>query len=153
MGVKKCRFILLLLCLAAAGCIQIQEPEFRGLSNLEVRNVGLSAVQIGFGMTYYNPNNFAVSVKETAVKVYLDEVYLGEFAQDTVIAVNKKSEFTAPLSGQISMATFLKLDLQDIHKREVSILAEGTTKVGKAGFFITEKVHYEGRHRLSQFRL
>lgn len=104
-------------------------------------------------MTYYNPNNFAVSVKETAVKVYLDEVYLGEFAQDTVIAVNKKSEFTAPLSGQISMATFLKLDLQDIHKREVSILAEGTTKVGKAGFFITEKVHYEGRHRLSQFRL
>jgi LEA14-like dessication related protein len=103
-------------------------------------------------MTYFNPNNFTVAVKETGADVYLDSVYLGRFVQDSVVDVGKNSEFTVPLSGSITMTTFFKLDLKDIHKREVTVRADGSTRVGKAGLFITKKIAYSGRHRLSQLK-
>jgi LEA14-like dessication related protein len=138
---------------AFVGCSKIQEPEFREVREFRVRNIGLEDVTIGFGMTYFNPNNFSVSVKETGAKVYIDSVFLGDFVQDTTIAVGENTDFTIPLSGTITITTFFKMNLKDIHKRAVLIQADGSTKVGKAGIFITKKIRYEGRHRLSQLRL
>lgn len=103
-------------------------------------------------MVYYNPNNFSVTVKETDMKVYIDSVFLGNFVQRTTVNVGEKGDFTIPLTGQILVATFLQLDLKDIHKRTVQVQAEGTTKVGKGGIFITKEVQYKGRHRLSDLR-
>ncbi len=144
---------MLLILILGAGCTKIEEPEFREIRNFRLKNLGLDEVTIGMGMTYYNPNNFSVSVKETGAKVYLDSVFLGTFVQDTTIAVASKSDFTVPLSGSISLSTFLQMDLKDIHKREVLIQANGDTKVGKAGIFITKKIVYSGRHRLNQLKL
>jgi LEA14-like dessication related protein len=131
-------------------CSKIEEPEFRALERIQVTNLGLEAISIGFGMTYYNPNNFTVTVKETAANVYLDGTLLGQFSQDSAVDVGQKSDFTVVLSGTIPLSTFLQMNLKDIHKREVSIVADGSTKVGKAGIFIDRKIAYRGKHRLDQ---
>ena len=72
--------------------------------------------------------------------------------QNTTIAVGKEADFTIPLSGNIPLQTFFKLRLKDVHKRDVTIRAEGNTKVGKAGIFITKNITYQGTHRLDQIR-
>lgn len=146
-------FFLLWVTALLFSCSKIQEPEFVGVRDFRVRNLGLQEVTIGFGMAYYNPNGFSVSVKETGAKVYLDSVYLGNFEQDTTIVVNEKSAFTVPLSGTIPLETFFKLNMKDIHKRQVLIRADGSTKVGKAGLYITKAITYQGWHRLGQLKL
>lgn len=150
---KRSRIFLIPLALIFAGCIQVEEPEIKEVRNFRVENLYLSDVRIGFSIVYYNPNDFSVTVKETEVKVYIDAVLLGNFVQDTSVDVNKRGDFTIPLTGQIPVATVLQLDLKDIHKRTVQVQAEGTTKVGKGGIFITRRVQYKGQHRLSDLRL
>lgn len=140
---------LLLLLFCFTGCIKIQEPEFRSIRGIRLKNMGLEEATIGLIITYFNPNNFSVAAKETAIDIYLDSTYLGRFIQDSVVEVNQRADFSIPLTGKISLTTFLNLNLNDIHKREIFIQAEGSTKVGIAGFYLTQKIHFVGRHRLS----
>jgi len=150
--VKRGSFLLLLFLVGAASCVHVEEPEFREVKDFKVGNLSLSDVQIGFGMTYYNPNNFSVSVKETGVNVYLDSVFLGTFIQEAAVDVREKADFTIPLSGQIPVGTVLQFNLKDVHNRTILVQAEGTTKVGKGGIYITKKVTYKGRHRRSDLQ-
>ena len=145
-------FFAITVLLFVTGCVKIEEPEFRGIRDFRVDKFGISEVVVGLGMAYYNPNNFTVAVKETVVKVYVDSVYLGDFKQDTLIAVNKNAEFVIPLSGTVPLAALLKMRIKDIHKRDVLLQADGLTRIGKAGVFIEKAVRYRGRHRLDQVR-
>jgi LEA14-like dessication related protein len=99
-------------------------------------------------MVYFNPNNFSVAVKETAAKVYVEDVYLGEFTQDSLLDVKKNAEFVIPLSGEIALSTLVNSDLKKLLKSQVFIRAEGKARIGKAGIFITKDIRYQGRHRL-----
>ena len=130
------------------GCTRIKEPEFRRIDNFHLKNLGLQQATIAFNVTYYNPNNFGVTVKEAAADVYLASVYLGKFAQDSVIGVGKNAQFAIPLSGSVSLQTVLNLNLQELVQREVLVKANGNVKVGKAGIFITKPFVYQGKHRI-----
>lgn len=131
-----------------AGCTKIKEPQFRRIDNFHLKNFGLQQAVIAFNVTYYNPNNFGVTVKEAGADVYLDSVYLGKFIQDSTIGVTKNAEFSIPLSGAVSLQTVLNLNLQELAQREVLVKANGNVKVGKAGIFITKPFIYQGKHRL-----
>lgn len=150
---RKRSLLLCLVAFLAQSCNQIAEPEFRELENFQVKKLGFDQVTIGLGMTFHNPNNFSVTVKETGADVYIDSVFLGKFSQDTAVAVSQKADFTIPLSGSIPLTTFLKMDMKNIDKREVLIRADGSTKLGKAGIFISKDIQYRGRHRLSDVKL
>jgi LEA14-like dessication related protein len=146
MAVK--RLLPFLALIVLAGCTKMREPQFRRIDNFRLKNFGLQEVVIAFNVTYYNPNNFGVSVKEAGADVYLDTVYLGKFAQDSTVSVKKNSEFSIPLSGAVSFQTVLNMDLQELSQREVLLKANGSVKVGKAGIFITKPFNYQGKHRL-----
>src|SRR6478672_9016727 len=120
-----------------AGCTKIKEPQFRRVDNFHLKNFGLQQAVIAFNVSYFNPNNFGVTVKEAAADVYLDSIYLGKFVQDSTIGVNKNAEFSIPLSGTISLQTILSLNLQELAQREVLLRANGNVKVGKAGIYIS----------------
>jgi LEA14-like dessication related protein len=150
---KKYLFPTLLVVLIVSGCTQIKEPEFRRLDNFKLKSIGLSEAKIGLTVTYYNPNNFTMTVKETSAQVSLEGVDLGRFVQDTLVTVGANAEFSIPISGAVSVNKLMQMNLPDLANREVLIRATGTTKVGKAGIFITKPFTYEGRHRLDQIRL
>jgi LEA14-like dessication related protein len=128
--------------------MKIVEPQFRRLENFKIEKLGLQESTVGLNITYYNPNNFGVTVKEGIADLYLDSVYIGKFLQSQYVAVNKKAEFSLPLTGSVSMKTALQLNLMDISNREVFIKALGSIKVGKAGIYINRKIDYQGRHKL-----
>jgi len=139
-----------LLLLFLAGCARIREPQFRRIDNFHLKNFGLQQAVIGFNVTYYNPNNFGVTVREAAADVYLDSVYLGKFVQDSTIGVNRNAEFSIPLSGAVALQTVLNLNFQELSQRQVLLKANGSVKVGKAGIYITKPFTYQGFHRLEE---
>ena len=95
-----------------------------------------------------SPNNFGVSVKEAVLDVYLDSAYLGKFTQPQVVAVDNKAEFAIPLEAKISLQNAMNLGLERKLGKEVSVRADGSVKVGKAGVFVTKDINYKGRHVL-----
>ena len=131
-----------------SACGKIKDPEFRRLESFGVKNFSPEKVDIGFKVTYYNSNNFTVSVKEAATEVYIDSVYMGKFTQDQVVEVGKQEEFSLPLSGSVSLATALKLKINDLSNRSLLIQATGSVKVGKAGIYITRPFTYSGQHKV-----
>src|SRR4051812_40881963 len=146
----KWMYASLLLAFLATSCSKMKEPEFRRIERFRVKQLGLQQTTIGFYVTYFNPNNFGVNVKEAEADVYMDSVYMGKFIQDSAVAVGKNAEFSVPFSGGISLQKALQLDLKNIGERDVLIRADGNVKVGKAGIFINKKIHYEGKHRLDE---
>ena len=141
--------VLFLLFLAS--CSNIKNPEFRKVEQFRVKNVGLQEVTVAFNVSFFNPNKFGVTVKDAVADIYMDSVFLGKFSQDSLIYVNRKADFSIPLSGKISLGTALKLDLRNIGERKVFIKADGTARVGKAGIFVNKDFDYEGSHGLSEF--
>jgi LEA14-like dessication related protein len=142
------RLLPFLCVILLLGCAKIKEPEFRRIGSFRVKNFGLQEVTIALNVTYYNPNNFGVSVKEAEADIYLDTVYMGKFLQDSTISVLKNSEFSIPLSGTVSLQKVLKLNLAELAQREVLVKADGSVKVGKAGIFVSKPFQYEGKHRI-----
>ncbi len=147
--------VLFLLFLAS--CSNIKNPEFRKVEQFRVKNVGLQEVTVAFNVSFFNPNNFGVTVKDAVADIYMDSVFLGKFSFPFsgifpgLIYVNRKADFSIPLSGKISLGTALKLDLRNIGERKVFIKADGTARVGKAGIFVNKDFDYEGSHGLSEF--
>ena len=140
--------VLALMVLGVVGCRDVKDPEFRRIENFRVKSMGLTHATIGFTITYNNPNNFGVSVKEAVALVMLDSVSIGEFRQDSSISVRKSSDFSVPMTGTITIGTIRKLDIPALAFKEIPVQANGTVKVGKAGVFVTKPIQYQGRHRL-----
>jgi hypothetical protein len=46
----------------------------------------------------------------------------------------------------------MQLDLQNIDTRQVTVKATGSTRVGKAGIYITKPFSYQGKHTLNEIR-
>lgn len=134
-------------------CGKIEDPEFRGIERFGIRHLDFEAPVIGFDVKYFNPNNLTVAAKEASISVYLDSNYLGDFKQDSLISVSKKSEFVIPLSGAIPIRNFVGLKLNDLGQREVLLEARGSIKIGKAGIYVNKAINYSGRHRLSDIKL
>jgi LEA14-like dessication related protein len=142
----------LLFLLAAAlflgACGQIRDPEFRRLESFRVKKAGLQQTDLGFAVTYFNPNRFGVSVKETEADFYIDSVFIGKFVQEHPVEVGKNAEFSIPFTGSIALMTLLQLNIQDLNHRKVDIKANGSVKIGKAGVYISRPFIYQGKHQV-----
>ena len=144
------KFIIALsfLLVLTTACKKVKDPEFRRLESFGVKSFGIQKVDLGFKVTYFNPNNFSVNVKEAGGDFYIDSVYIGKFVQDQEIAVAENAEFSIPFSGTVPIATALKLKINDLASRELLLQANGSVKVGKAGVFISRPFTYSGRHKV-----
>ena len=137
-----------ILGITISSCGKVEEPQFRRLDDFGIRKLGIQESTVGFSAVYFNPNNFGVSVKEAVLDVYLDSAYLGKFTQPQVVAVDNKAEFAIPLEAKISLQNAMNLGLERKLGKEVSVRADGSVKVGKAGVFVTKDINYKGRHVL-----
>lgn len=148
---KPSKHIILLLYVfifLTSSCGQMKDPQFRGVENFGVKNVGLQDATFGLQITYFNPNGFGVTVKEADIDLYVDSVFIGKFIQPNAINVVQGSEFSIPIEGKVS---WKKLAQSGLHKkagREVNVKAIGKVKVGKAGVFVNKDIQYAGNHKL-----
>lgn len=113
--------------------------------------MGFSESVIKMELVYTNPNRFGFQVRKTEADVYVDDVYLGRAISDTLIKVDRKSDFVIPLKIQTDTKNMLKNSWQALTNKTVLIRATGTITAGVAGIFKTIPLAYEGRHETSFF--
>ncbi len=145
--------IVLVIAFAWTGCQDVKDPEFRRVDNFGLRNLSLEEATVGFNVTYFNPNNFGVTVKEAEADIYLDSMYLGKFTQDQAVNVSKASDFSIPFSGKVSLKTALAMNLDSLARKDILLKADGSARIGKAGIYITKPIKYQGKHRLDEIKL
>jgi len=147
---KKIAATLLLVALLWS-CKKPQGFEYRDVKNVTVKQLGFNQTQLGMELVYFNPNNFGVDLKHVDCDIYIDKNYLGKFVLDTTMHIDRKSEFSLPSKVDVDMKNIFKNTLSVLFSREVLVTVKGTTKVGKAGIFITFPVNYEARHKVDLF--
>jgi hypothetical protein len=152
MQVKTLFPFLVLLAGLLSSCKDVKDPEFRRVDNFGIRNLSIQEARIGFDVTYFNPNNFGVNVKEAVADVYLDSLYIGKFVQDRTIDVPRGAEFSIPFTGSVPLRTVLGLNLDNLSSRQLLLRAEGSARVGKGGIYLTKPINYRGMHSLDDIR-
>lgn len=143
---------IFLISIASLSCNTFKTPEYKEFRNLSFENWGFSQSVIKMELVYNNPNRFGFQVKRTEADVYVDDVYLGRAISDTLIKVDRKSDFVIPMLIQTDMKNMLKNSWSALLNKTVLIRATGTITAGVGGIFKTIPLSYEGRHETSLFK-
>lgn len=142
---------MLILSVATVSCNSFKTPEYKEFRNLSYGGLGFSESIIKMELVYTNPNRFGFQVKRTEVDVYVDDVYLGRAISDSLIKVDRKSDFVIPMTIKTDTKNLFKNSWSALLNKTVLIRATGTITAGVAGIFKTIPLTYEGRHETSLF--
>ena len=136
-------------CLRA--CTKPQAFDYRDIRNVKVENIGYDQTALTVDLVYYNPNHFGVNLKKVDCDIYIDNRYLGKYQLDTLMHINRLSEFILPSRIMVDMKTVFKNAFTLLFNKEVLVNVKGTTRVGKAGVYATIPFNYEARHKIELF--
>jgi LEA14-like dessication related protein len=142
---------LLLISITTLSCNTFKIPEYKEFRNLSFEKAGFSESTIKMELVYNNPNRFGFQVRKTECDVYVDDVYLGRAISDTLIKVDKKSDFAIPIYIKTDMKNLFKNAWIALTNKTVLVRATGTITAGVAGIYKTIPLSYEGRHEASLF--
>jgi hypothetical protein len=142
---------LFLLLIPFGSCKKPESFEYRDLRNFKVDSLGFENSVISMDLVYFNPNNYGVDLKNIDCYVYVEHNYLGKYVLDTTMHIAKKSEFVVPSKMQVDMKNLFKNTITSLFSKELLLEVKGTTRVGKAGIYITVPFSYSGRHEFSMF--
>lgn len=144
-----CLFCLLLGFLTA--CQTPKGFDYRDVKNIKIEKLDYDKSTLSLELVYFNPNNFGVDLKKVDCDVYINSNYLGKYQLDTIMHIDKKSEFSLPSKMNLDMKDIFKNALTVFLNKEVLVTVKGSTRVGKAGIFVTVPFNYEGRHKVEVF--
>lgn len=144
-------YLFLVILLLTTACKKPQGFEYRDLKNFKVNNWGFDRTTISMDLSFYNPNNFGVDLRKVDCDIYIDNTFLGKFMLDTLMRIERQTEFTLPTSMEVDMRQIFKNSFNVLFSKEVLVGAKGTTRVGKGGVFINVPFNYQGRHKVDLF--
>jgi LEA14-like dessication related protein len=121
------------------------------MKNLKIDSVGLVNSKISLELVYFNPNNFGVDLKHVDCDVYINHNYLGKYVLDTTMHIARRSEFSIPSSMNVDMKNVFKNALQAFLSKKVLVEINGSTRVGKGGFYLTVPFNYSAMDSFSIF--
>lgn len=142
---------LIIFAVFLISCNKPQSFEYRGMQNLKMDSVGLVSSKISLELVYFNPNNFGVDLRNVSCDIYINHNYLGKYVLDTVMHITKRSEFAIPGSMNVDMKNIYKNAIGTFLSKQVLVELNGSTKVGKGGFFITVPFNYSAMETFSMF--
>ena len=134
-----------------AACNKPQSFDYRGMQNLKVDSVGLVNSKISLDLIYFNPNNFGVELRNVTCDVYINHNYLGKYVLDTLMHIPRHSEFFIPSNMEVDMKNIYKNAFGALFSNQVLVELKGTTRLGKAGIFVTVPFNYSAMEKFSLF--
>ncbi|SKA12432.1 LEA type 2 family protein [Sediminibacterium ginsengisoli] len=142
---------LLLFPLVFIACQKPKAFDYRDVKNVKLETLGFDQTALTMDLVYYNPNGFGVDLRKVDCDIYIDNHYLGKFKLDTLMHIQRRSEFVLPSRIMVDMKGVYKNAFTLLFSKEVLINVKGTTRVGKAGIFANIPFSYEARHKLDLF--
>jgi len=143
--------VALFLFCCIASCKKPESFEYRDIRNFKIDSLGFDKSTVSMDLVYFNPNNYGVDLKKVDCDVFVQHNFLGKYCLDTTMHIAKRSEFFIPSRMQIDMKNLMKNTLTSFFSTELLVEVKGTTRVGKAGIYITVPFSYSGWQKFSLF--
>jgi LEA14-like dessication related protein len=137
---------LLLNVFFITACNQLQIPVYKRMDNFRFDAFSFKQIVFKSDLVMFNPNKIGIELLETETDIYINDIKLGHSAQNKAIRVNKKSEFTIPLTVQLATNqlsfSFIKSLWQSMRKGKVKLHVIGSCRLRKAGIPINFPINY-----------
>ncbi|MHA7058989.1 LEA type 2 family protein [Aquimarina sp. M1] len=98
------KFLLLstiLTCIIS--CSVSRKPEFKYISNIEVKNVSMRNVTLKADAIFHNPNNLSGKLSLNDIHIFVDNIDMGTISSQS-FDVPPKREFIIPIEGKVSLS-------------------------------------------------
>jgi len=145
--VKNFRLALLPLLMLAA-CASPQSLEYKGVSNFYISAVGLNKSTIGADVMLYNPNRYAVDVKDADLDIFLNNRPAGKAVLDRRVSIPARDSVAIPVAVQASLGSLVNTGIQLMKNPEVMVKIAGSVRAGRGGVFVRVPVRYEGKQKV-----
>jgi LEA14-like dessication related protein len=80
-----------------------KEPVFRDIRNLQVIKLEGQLAEISADALFNNPNSFTATLLNTELKVYSNDVLLGQVSQTHITEIPAESDFDIPLTFKVDL--------------------------------------------------
>ena len=108
------KFLLLLTILViTSGCSISNKPEFKYISNIDVKNVSMRNVTLSADAVFDNPNLLKGKLSIDDIHVFVDNIDVGSISSEE-FDVPSQGEFTIPLEGTFSMSKIYDNNKQNL---------------------------------------
>jgi LEA14-like dessication related protein len=101
---------------------------------------------------FYNPNKYALNVKEAEMDVYFNDRLLGHTSLSDVVSLPPLDTTFVPFTIQASVADILANTAQIFLNPNVRVKVQGNAKAGRGGIFVNVPINYQGTQRIQLSR-
>lgn len=148
---KKLIWLLIITAVVFMSCSSPKALEYRNYHGFSIERLGYSNSTIKIDLTYFNPNNFSMQLKNTDLDIFINGKLFGHSATDTLIQIPRKDTFSLPVKFNVNMQSVYQNALNTLLGKEVTIRVAGKVKVGKANVFMYFPINYESKETFSLF--
>ena len=143
------KILMPLFCvLLLAACGKPKPPQYLGYNNVRLEKAGLASNIVAADIKFYNPNPYALKLKEADLDVYVNGKLIGKSRTDSLITLPGRDSSAVPLRMQAAAKDLLGIMAQLVLDPNVRLRVKGTARVGRGGVFINLPVDYEGTQRI-----
>jgi LEA14-like dessication related protein len=142
---KKWAFPTLVIALFFTACSKPIPPEFIGVEQFKVINMGLAESTLGLEVKMYNPNKTRMQLKDADIDIFINEMKLGNSVLDSTIDIPRQDTFMIPIQVKVKTLSGATKLIQSLSDSAVNFKVSGNAKLGKAGVFVNYPLLYEGR--------
>lgn len=140
----------LALIFVLASCGRMQDPQFKGIENVNLDKASFDSATVTLDIRYHNPNSFKGSLKKAEGDAWMDSTYLGHFIVDSTVQIPANSEFLVPVKLAVDMKQILKHSFAALLNEDVMLRIKGKARAGKSGFYRNFNLNYQGKQNLRE---
>ncbi len=142
--------LLSTIFLIFSSCSISKKPEFKYITNIDVKNVSMRNITIQADAVFNNPNNLNGKLSIDDIKVFVDNIDVGSISSKEFDVPSKK-EFTIPLEGTFSLSkiyeenknSLLNSVIKMVQTDSLLIRYEGNLKYHFGNFSYPYKINKE----------
>ncbi len=136
----------------AVGCSKPIQPTYLGYQNLRLGRVGAKNNVVMSDIKFYNPNKYALNVKQAEMDVYFNDRLLGHTSMNNMVSLPPMDTTLVPFTVEASAMDLLANTAQIFLNPNVRVRIQGNAKAGRGGFFVNIPINYSGTQRIQLSR-
>lgn len=144
--------ILIATVFHLTGCIKYKEVEVVKVTEVGVKKIALTGIDIEVAMQIKNPNNYNISIVDSDLELFADGKKIGVAQVKEKVTLKKKSNkiyrFTVHTSSEDILSSAIPLLMTYFGKDNVSLKVDGTLKAKAKGLSKRFPVNFEERIKI-----
>jgi LEA14-like dessication related protein len=146
---KQFNYGLLFIILLLTACSEPQSFEFKGLQDIQLEKLTMGKNKIRANIKYYNPNSFALVLKQIDCKVLMNNRQFTQLKLDTNFTIPPNKEFLIPAQLEFQMSDLVKNSMELLLNKPVKLNIKGNATLSKGIFTKTVPIEYETTQKLN----